>query len=53
MENVSTTMSKGIDHLNVFSAKKGKIEELNGRLECMLMKMPNHHILKMLKEDKS
>ena len=54
MENVSTTTKKGIDYLNMLSAKEGMIEEKNDKLELhMLMKMPNHHILKMLKEEKS
>ena len=45
MENVSIVMKKGIDHLNVLSAKKGMIEEMNGRLGLLLlMKMKNHHI---------
>ena len=33
MEIVSTTMKKGIKHLNVLSAKEGMIEEMNGRVE--------------------
>ena len=33
MEIVSTTMKKGIEHLNVLSAKEGMIEKLNGRVE--------------------
>ena len=54
MENISFAMKKGIDHLNVVDAKEGMIEETNGKLELrMLMKMSNHHILKMLKEEKS
>ena len=51
VEIVSIAMKKGINQLNVLSTKEGMIEKMNGRLElCMLMKMPNHHILKMLKE---
>ena len=39
VEIVSTTMKKGIEHLNV-SAKEGMIEEMNGRVELwLLMKM--------------
>ena len=54
MENVSTATKKGIDLLNVFSTKEGMIDEMNARIELhMLMKMQNHHILKMLKEEKS
>ena len=54
MEIVSTTMKKGIEHLNVLNAKEGILEEINGRPKlCILMKMPSHHILKMLKEEKS
>ena len=53
MENIFTATKKGIDHLNVLSTKEGKIEEMNGRLELhLLMKMQNHHILKMLKDGK-
>ena len=54
MENVFTATKKGINHLNVLTTKEGMIEETNSRLETlMLMKMLNHHILKMLKEEKS
>ena len=54
VENVSTATKKGIDHLNVLSAKEGMIEEMNSWPELrMLMKMQNHHILNMLKEEKS
>ena len=54
MENVSIVMKKGINHLNVLCTKEGMIEEMIGRLELwLLMKMQNHHILKMLKEEKS
>ena len=54
VENLSTVMKKGINHLNVLSSKEGMIEEMNGKLELqLLMKMQNHHILKMLKEEKS
>ena len=53
MEIVSTTMKKGIEHLNVISTKEGMIEEMNGRVELqLLMKIQGHHILKMLKEEK-
>ena len=37
MENVSTTMKKGINHLNVLSSKEGMIEEMNGRVELLLL----------------
>ena len=48
MEIVFTTMKKGVEHLNVLSAKEGMIEEMNGRVELwLLMKMQGHHILKM------
>ena len=54
MEIVSTTTKKGIKHLNVLGAKEGMIEEMNGREELQLLtKMQGHHILKMLKEEKS
>ena len=33
MEIVSTTMKKGIEHLNVLSAKEGMIEKMNARVE--------------------
>ena len=50
MKIVSTTMKKGIKHLNVLSAKEGMIEEMNSRVELrLLMKMQNFYILKMLK----
>ena len=53
MVNVSTTMKKDINHLNILNAKEGMIEEMNGRPKLhTLMKMPNHHNLKILKEDK-
>ena len=53
MKIVATAMNKGIEHLNVLSAKEGTIEEMNGRVELQfLMKMQGHHILKMLKEEK-
>ena len=53
MEIISTAMKKGIEHLNVLSAKEGMIEEMNGRVELqLLMKIQGHHILKMLKEEK-
>jgi hypothetical protein len=45
---------KGIDHLSVSSIKEGMIEGLKDRLESqMSMKIPDHHILKMFREDKS
>ena len=48
--NVFTEEKKDIENLNVHNAK----EEKKARLELhMLMKMPDHHILKMLKEEKS
>ena len=54
MENVSTTMKKGIEHLNILSTKEGMIEGMNDRVELqLLMKIQGHHILKMLKEKKS
>ena len=54
VEIVSTIMKKGIKNLNVLNTKEGMIEETNDELElCMLMKMPNHHTLKILKEEKS
>ena len=33
VEIVSIAMKKGIEHLNVLSAKEGMIEEMNGRVE--------------------
>ena len=33
MKIVSTAMKKGIEHLNVLSAKEGMIEEMNGKVE--------------------
>ena len=52
MEIVSIAMKKGIEHLNVLSAKEGMIEEMNGKVELQsLMKIQGHHILKMLKEE--
>ena len=54
MEIVSITTKKGIRHLNVLNAKEGKIGEEKATLHWhMLMKMLNHHMLKMLKEEKS
>ena len=45
------TAKKGIQNLNVPSAKEGVIGEQKARPELqMLMKMPNHPILKVLKE---
>ena len=53
VEIVSIAMKKGIEHLNVLSAKEGMIEEMNGRVELqLLMKIQGHHILKMPKEEK-
>ena len=53
MEIIFIAMKKGIEHLNVLSAKEGMKEEMNGRVELqLLMKMQGHHILKMLKEEK-
>ena len=53
VEIVSTTMKKGIEHLNVHSTKEGMIEKMNDRVELwLLMKMQGHCILKMLKEEK-
>ena len=49
VEIVSTTMKKGIEHLNVLNAKEGMIEEMICRLELWLLM---HHILKILKEEK-
>ena len=47
-------MKKDIDHLNVLSTKEGMIEEMNGRVELqLLIKKQGHHIMKMLKEEKS
>ena len=51
IEIVSTTMKKGIKHLNVLNTKEGMIEEMNGRVELQLL-MKMYHILKMLKEEK-
>ena len=49
-----TMDKKGIGHLNFLNAKEELIEALKARLElCMLMRMPNPHILNMLKEEKS
>ena len=54
MENIFTMDKKGINHLNVPNGKEWLIKELKARKELhMLMKMLDHHILKMLKEDKS
>ena len=48
MESVSIVMKNGIEHLNVLSAKEGMMEEMNDRVELLLlMKMQGHHILKM------
>ena len=53
LENVSTAMKKGIEHLNVLSIKEGMIEDANVRVDLwLLMKMQGHCILKMLKEEK-
>ena len=54
VENVFTIEKKGIEYLNVHSAKGGQIKEYKARQELhMLMKILDPHILKMLKEDKS
>lgn len=54
MEHVITMDNKGIGNLNVLRAKEGQIGELKAMLElCRLMKMANHHIMKMLKDEKS
>ena len=54
MGNVFTVEKKGIGNLNVPSTKEGYIEEKKARPELhMLMKMLDHHILKILKEEKS
>ena len=48
IEILFTMEKKGIKHLNFSSANEKLIEELKVRLElCMLLKMPNHLILKM------
>ena len=48
VEKISTAMKKGIEHLNVLSTKEGMIEEMNGRVDLLLlMKMQGHHILKI------
>ena len=39
MEIVSIAMKKGIENLNVLSAKGGMIEEMNGRVERQLYKV--------------
>ena len=40
VENVSIATKKGINHLNILSAKEAMIEEMNGRVEMqLLMKM--------------
>lgn len=52
--NLFTAKKKGINHLNVPNAKEENIEELKDRPELyILMNMPNHLIMNMLKEDKS
>ena len=54
MEIVSTATKKGIKHLNVLNTKEGMIEETISRIELwLLMKMQNHHIVKILKEENS
>ena len=54
MGNIYTMEKKGIDHLNVLSTKEGMIDETTSRIGLwLLMKMQNHHILKILKEEKS
>ena len=53
MEILFTTRKKGIEHLNVISDKEGMIKEMNGRVELQLLKkMQDHHILRMLQEEK-
>ena len=50
VEIISTATKKGIELL---SAKRGRIEEMNDKVELqLLMKMQGHHILKMIKEEK-
>ena len=40
VEIFSTTMKKGIEHLNVLRTNEGMIEEMNGKVELqLLMKM--------------
>ena len=52
--NIFIAEKKGIEHLNVPNTKEGLIKEHKARQELhMLMKMPDHHILKMLNEVKS
>ena len=52
--NVFIAEKKGIECLNIPNAKEGQIKEQKARLELhMLVKMPDHHILKMLKEKNS
>ena len=54
VENVFIVKRKGIDYLNVPNSKEGQIGEPKARLElCMLMKMLNPYIMKILKEEKS
>ena len=54
MEITSIATKKGIKHLNVLSTKEGMIKDTKGMLELdLLMKIQNHHILKILKEEKS
>ena len=53
VEHVFTVEKKVIGHLNVLSAKEEQIGEMNARPELhMWIKMPDHQILKMLKEEK-
>ena len=52
--NVFIVEKKGIEHLSVFNAKEGQMQEQKARTELhILMKMPDSHNLKMLKEEKS
>jgi hypothetical protein len=54
VEHVFTVEKKVIGHMNVLNTKEGQIGEMMARLELhMWMKMQNHLILKMLKEEKS
>ena len=53
VKHVFTLEKKVIGHMNVLNTKEGHIGELKAMLElCMQMKMSDHHILKILKEEK-
>ena len=53
VKNIFIATKKGINHLNVLSTMEEMIQKINDRLELLMsMKMQNHHILKMLKEEK-